>query len=144
MARLGIGCAVAVIVLTSGSSLGAADQPWTPPKPTNLKVLDKNLSGREVVTIMKGFTRGLGVRCSECHVYKGKEPNDLASFDFASDEKEHKETARAMLRMVSAINNDLLKGVGHHADSPKPRVTCYTCHRGEKEPLTEKPEPKSE
>lgn len=136
-----VSCAVAGVLMAVASCL-AAEPPWTPPEPTNLKVLDENLSGREVVATMKGFTRSLGVRCQFCHVYKGSDPDNLASFDFASDEKEHKTITRAMLRMVFAINNDHLKGVGEHATSKQPRVTCYTCHRGEKEPRANPPDTK--
>lgn len=112
---------------------------WTPPNPTNLQVLDKAISTRDLIATMKGFTRGLGVRCQHCHAYKGDNPDDLGAFDFASDEKAEKRTARAMLRMLAAINDDYLKGVGEPPAGGKPKVTCYTCHRGEKKPLTERP-----
>ena len=41
-----------------------------PPEPKNLKVLPKNMSRREVIDVMRSFSRGLGVRCTECHVSK--------------------------------------------------------------------------
>jgi hypothetical protein len=117
----------------AASTPGAAQQ-WSPPAPTNLRVLAKATTGRELIQVMRGFTQGLGVRCQHCHVYKGEDPNDLSSFDFASDEKAPKATARVMMRMASAINDDLLKGVGEVAAAGEPKVSCYTCHRGEKRP----------
>ena len=35
---------------------------------------------------MRGFAGGLGVRCQYCHVHEGNQPNNLSTFDFASDE----------------------------------------------------------
>lgn len=111
-------------------------QPWVPPDPTNLQVFPKTIPKRELVATMRGFTRALGVRCEFCHVGEG---NDLSTFDFASDERRQKRNARAMLRMMSDINFTYL------ADIPEPRpagtnaVTCYTCHRGEKKPITAAP-----
>jgi hypothetical protein len=130
---------VAVVVATRPGVLGA--QSWSPPAPTNLQVLAKDISGRDLITIMRGFTRGLGVRCQHCHVYKGNDPDDLATFDFASDEKAPKRTARVMLKMVRAINSDHLAGIGEPVPAGEMKVTCYTCHRGETKPLTRRPAP---
>jgi hypothetical protein len=107
-----------------------------PPPPTNLKVLPADTEVRALVAMMRGFTRGLGVRCQHCHVYKGDTPDDLTTFDFASDEKQAKPTARAMIRMVMDINERHLKDIGEHAPPGEMKVTCYTCHRGETMPLT--------
>ena len=106
-----------------------------PPDPTNLKVLPKTISKRDLVLMMRGFTRGLGVRCPYCYV--GKEGDDLSTFDFASDEKAPKQTARAMIKMLAEINQSLA-AVG---DKPagEPRARCYTCHRGDKKPLFDRP-----
>jgi hypothetical protein len=120
------------------STPGAAQQ-WTPSPPTNLKVFPKNTPVRELLPEMKRFTAALGVRCQHCHVYTGENPDDLSKFDFASDEKPAKLTARLMLKMAGAINDDLLKGVGEPATAAAAKVTCYTCHRGEKRPLTQRP-----
>lgn len=84
---------------------------------------------------MKGFAQGLGVRCSHCHV--GEEGKPLSTFDFASDAKKEKLTARAMMRMVHRINEQDFK-VKQPADL---KVTCYTCHRGATKPLIAAPPP---
>lgn len=98
--------------------------------PQNLKVLPKDMTGQQVQALMQTFRTALGVECSHCHV---------SQQDRASDAKPQKETARKMIAMVAAINNDLLKGVGEPpaAGAPvTPKVTCFTCHRGTLKPLT--------
>jgi hypothetical protein len=47
---------------------------------------------------------------------------------FEKDDKENKQTARKMMRMMFAINKDNFDG---HQE-----VTCYTCHRGAHKPVT--------
>jgi tetratricopeptide (TPR) repeat protein len=98
-----------------------------PDKFTNLEVLPKDIGKRELVGTMRSMSLGLGVRCDFCHVeVDGKD-------DFASDEKEHKKTARAMMRMVGEINNNLIPKAG--MESPA-KVQCVTCHHGVTEPQT--------
>jgi hypothetical protein len=132
-----------VLVLAAagpGSGLDAQQQQWLPPPPMNLQVLPASVETRALVATMRGFTQALGVRCQHCHVYKGENPDDLTTFDFASDEKPAKQTARAMLRMLQAINGDHLKDVGEPRPAGEMKVTCYTCHRGETKPLTRRPD----
>jgi hypothetical protein len=57
--------------------------------------------------------------CTDCHAQ-----------DRASDEKEDKVTARAMFAMMKEINAN---------PATMAKVTCYTCHRGQKEPLNAAP-----
>jgi tetratricopeptide (TPR) repeat protein len=98
---------------------------------TNLEILPKDIGKRELVAIMRQFSAALGVRCSHCHV--GEDPEDLATFDFASDEKKHKQIARKMMKMTHEINNRLVPA----ADIEEPtRVRCVTCHRGLENPET--------
>jgi hypothetical protein len=89
--------------------------------------------------MMKDFTQALGVRCQFCHSYTGSDPNALENFDFPSDAIPAKATARKMMSMVQMINTDLLKGVGVPAPAGQSKVTCYTCHRGERTPQTARP-----
>ena len=105
------------------------------PPPKNLQVLPKDMTRQQVTQIMRGFTRGLGVRCPYCHV--GEEGADLSTFDFASDEKPTKKTARIMLQNLMETNTRLA-AVG---DKPagEPRVSCWTCHRGEAKPASPPP-----
>jgi photosynthetic reaction center cytochrome c subunit len=121
-----------------------AQQPrWEPPDPTNLQALPKDITKPELVQTMRGFTRALGVRCPFCHA--GEEGKPLDTFNFASDEKPEKVTARKMIRMVMDINGQYLKGVvthdehGDDAADGDAKVTCYTCHRGEQHPASAPP-----
>ena len=57
----------------------------------------KGVTAERLLRIMEfGFTRSLGVNCTHCHV----------AGQWDSDDKGAKETARAMSRMVIAINNE--------------------------------------
>jgi len=84
--------------------------------------------------MIKSFTQALSVRCQFCYSYTGSDPNALEHFDFPGDAVPAKSTARKMMTLLQAINGDLLNGVGEPTVGSK--VTCYTCHRGERTPLT--------
>lgn len=81
----------------------------------NLKVLPKDLSKADIKKMMKGIADSLGVQCDFCH-----DTDDMAK------DTEHKEVARAMMKMTAEINKASFKG--------KSRVTCMTCHNGKAEP----------
>jgi len=97
----------------------------TPDEFTNLQILPKDISKPELVGMMRGFAGALGVRCSYCHVG----PDNLVGMDFATDEKPTKHTARKMIKMVRAINGELLAGI-ETSSGTKVAVGCNTCHRG--------------
>jgi len=109
----------------------AAQGKFPPDSFTNLKVLPKNITQRELLTTMRGFALGLGVRCTYCHV--GKEGQPLDSVNFKSDDKRTKRVARVMIEMVNHINGEHLADV---PDRPEPHVVvrCETCHRGVSRP----------
>ena len=89
------------------------------------------MSREEVVGIMRGFSFSLNVRCEFCHA--AKDGTDAKAMDFASDEKETKRTARKMLRMVDAVNQEYIGKLG----KPSPvQVSCVTCHHGLSIPTT--------
>ena len=111
----------------------ASPPPFAVPPFKNLKVFPKDISRADLLSNMKFFAQSLGVRCTHCHV--GEEGKPLSTFDFASDAKRTKLTARKMLAMVHRINSQDF-GV---TDSSKVKVTCYSCHRGARKPLTEPP-----
>ncbi len=92
---------------------------------TNLKVLPKDISKRELVGMMRGFAGALGVRCAHCHVG----PDNLEGMDFATDKRASKVAARKMIEMVAAINGEYLKGLETSSET-KVVVECKTCHRG--------------
>lgn len=123
----------------------AQDFQW-PDEAENLEVLSDTTGPDRLRAVMQHFTDALGVQCSYCHVGEG----DLSEWDFAADDKEHKQAARVMMRMVQAINNEHLSQLeeGHtheHEDGHththgtdtrllEGHVTCTTCHRGTEEP----------
>src|SRR5215472_17907887 len=102
-------------VLLAGTTQLPAQGKFPPDSFTNLKVLPKNITQRELITTMRGFALGLGVRCTYCHV--GKEGQPLDSVNFKSDEKRTKRAARVMMHMVMHINEEHLADV---PDRPMP------------------------
>jgi hypothetical protein len=98
------------------------------PAPVNLKVLPKNLSGRQVHDIMEQWSAELGVRCSACHLrdLDGIVPGGSPHPRFADDSKPMKGIARLMYTMTLEINRKFIKG---NDGVPAP-VTCGNCHRG--------------
>jgi photosynthetic reaction center cytochrome c subunit len=121
--------------LASTSAAAAPRQsPFKPP--SNLRVLPKETKLADIIPMMKSFTQALGVRCQFCHSYTGSDPNALENFDFPGDDVPTKATARKMMAMLPVINGDLLKGVGRPAPEGQSKVTCYTCHRGDRTPQT--------
>lgn len=121
----------AALLLGAAASIGPARlAAQIPDEFTNLKVLPEDIGRRELIGTMRGFTFSLGVRCTYCHV--GEEGQPLSEYDFASDEKEKKRTARFMLQMMADLNEETLPGISEvstRADPPI-RVRCVTCHRG--------------
>ena len=119
---------VAVLVLLPFAGPGHAQ---IPDEFTNLKLLRKDIGKRELVSIMRDFATALGTRCNHCHV--GEDTNSLEGYDFASDEKEDKKVARAMMEMMREINTVLLPATKREELTA---VRCVTCHRGLENPET--------
>jgi photosynthetic reaction center cytochrome c subunit len=112
---------VLVIHRTSAQKPPAATQPGTPAEQTvdqvqkNIQVL-KSLPESQLVPVMNYMSASLGVRCNYCHVNKD------GVWDYATDEKAEKKSAREMITMVTGINKSTFRG--------NAEVSCYTCHRG--------------
>jgi photosynthetic reaction center cytochrome c subunit len=86
----------------------------------NIQVL-KGLPQSELVPVMNYMSASLGVKCGYCHVNKDN------NWDFSSDEKGEKKTARKMITMVQGINKTSFNG--------NTEITCYSCHRGRTSPM---------
>jgi photosynthetic reaction center cytochrome c subunit len=82
----------------------------------NIQVL-KGIPADQLIPAMQFIATSLGVGCEFCHVEGA----------FEKDDKEQKKTARKMMAMMFAINNDNFEG---HRE-----VTCYSCHRGSTDPV---------
>jgi hypothetical protein len=128
MMRRAVAFGVAALAIVASTTLRAQ----IPEKFTNLQVLPKTITRAELVPIMRGFALNLGTRCEHCHVGEG---NDLSKFDFAADTKPAKATARQMMKMVAALNPQVA-GINDPAPEGKPKISCFTCHRGALKPLT--------
>lgn len=129
--RFRIGGLAATKLILALSLAAVAAQAQVPDKFTNLQYFPKTVSREELIGVMRGFSFSLNVRCQYCHA--GKEGNNLAETNFASDEKETKKTARTMLRMVDAINQEYIAKLGRATSN---RVECVTCHHGLSIPRT--------
>lgn len=86
----------------------------------NIQVLN-GLPQSQLVPVMNYMGSSLGVKCTFCHVKNGEK------WDFVSDEKPEKGSAREMIKMVQGINKASFKG--------NPAVSCFTCHRGNEHPV---------
>src|SRR6267143_2879070 len=82
----------------------------------NIQVL-KGVSADQLIPAMQFIAASLGVQCDFCHLENACDKGD----------KETKQTARKMMRMMFAINRDSFDG---HRE-----VTCYSCHRGANKPV---------
>ncbi|MEO8257879.1 MAG: c-type cytochrome [Acidobacteriota bacterium] len=136
----------------AGQRGGGGDRGGGPPAaavaPQNLQVLPKETTQPQVLQAMQQFTAALGVQCSHCHVQAAAAPGGRGdagggrgrggaapAFDFASDDKPQKKTARQMMLMVREINPKVVAATGR-AETAAARVGCVTCHRGVAIPRT--------
>jgi len=107
------------------------------PPPTNLQVLPKDLTGRQVRDIMETWEGSLGVKCEFCHVPDPQNlgPNGRPRLNFADDSKPDKQIARIMYTMTQQMNKDYIsKAMDLDKDNMGSPVTCGTCHRGHEMP----------
>lgn len=102
------------------------------PKPTNLKVLPKTMTGEQLHELMHKWAGSLGTHCDHCHTTdpKNLDEHGHPRFNFADDSKPEKLTARTMYKMTEEINKNYVSKLPH-ADEP---VSCATCHRGHEKP----------
>lgn len=95
----------------------------------NLQVFPKDIKKPQLIEAMKRFSSATGLRCEGCHVGKGGPA--LEAMEWASDAKEEKKTARVMLKMTKAINDEYISKLGR---AKEVRVSCATCHHGVPKP----------
>jgi photosynthetic reaction center cytochrome c subunit len=116
--------AAAILVLWPAASVLRAQTGESAPKPKttqeaykNIQVL-KDLPPGQLIPAMQFITASLGVECDFCHV--------RGAFD--KDDKATKQTARKMMQMMFALNQQNF--------DRRREVTCYSCHRGIRKPLS--------
>jgi Photosynthetic reaction centre cytochrome C subunit len=85
----------------------------------NVKLLG-DLPVSQFIPVMNYFAASLGRRCNFCHV------NTNGQWDYVSDAKPEKNTAREMIKLVLDTNKTFFKG--------NTEVSCYVCHRGRNNP----------
>jgi photosynthetic reaction center cytochrome c subunit len=95
----------------------------------NIQIL-KGLPESQLFPLMNFVATSLGVQCNFCHVQQGKDTSTgLTKWVWESDEKPEKQTARRMMQMVLSIK------ASNKIDFRENAVTCYTCHRGQTQPV---------
>src|SRR5580765_8166829 len=121
--------AASALVLSVAAWAAAPPPPPPPPAPPaadpsktegrfkNIQVL-KGQPADDLVPAMQFISASLGVDCDFCHVEHAPE----------KDDKEEKQTARKMMAMTMAINQQNFDG--HR------RVTCVSCHHGSMHPAS--------
>jgi cytochrome c553 len=117
---------------------GGARPPRTYTAPTNLKVLPKDMTGKQVHELMEEWAGSLGVHCDSCHTADPNNigPNGRPRLKFEDDSKPEKEMARIMYTMTEEMKANYIKKVADmdKMDSPAAPLTCGTCHRGHLDP----------
>jgi hypothetical protein len=101
-----------------------------PEKFTNLQVLPKDISRKQLESTMRGFAFALNVWL--CLLPCEKPNAKKFEMDFASDDKDTKKIARVMLANGS-INHDYISKLPP-AQTPPVQVQCVTCHHGLTQP----------
>jgi len=122
---------VVITAITTAIAAGVFALPRPANEYTNLKVLPKNISSKNLSKIMiDDFEDGLGVSCGFCHV----EQKDSHKLDYASDEKPEKQIARLMMKMTMGINKNYFKLKHPVIGDSILAITCATCHNGQPRP----------
>ena len=83
----------------------------------------KGISANEFMATMGFFTASLGESCTYCHLEESG-----GNWERYADDNDQKRTARTMIAMVGAINQNFFGG--------RRELTCYSCHRGMEKPQT--------
>jgi hypothetical protein len=116
--------AILIALLTSIHSTSAQQPAVGIVDTPSVKVLT-GLTVPEFEAEMQQMTAALGVTCGFCHL-RG---------NFASDNNPHKATARRMLEMTRAINEQFFPDYKPaDGESRLGRITCFTCHQGNERP----------
>jgi hypothetical protein len=120
------GFVVIAVAATKPPAMKATDNKFT-----NLKVLPKDISEKEMNKIMVDeFEDALGVSCNFCHAKQ----KDSEKLDYASDENPQKENARNMMRMTLEINQKYFMVKHPLIGDSSLQITCNNCHQGQPYP----------
>src|ERR1043165_9122900 len=123
---LGFSIVALFLIFANRSEVVRTTRAQSPPEKTveqlqkNIKVLT-GMPESQLIPVMNFFSASMGRRCNYCHV------NNQGQWDYASDAKPEKTSAREMVKLVMDIN----KTTERLKLDP---VSCYTCHRGRTSP----------
>src|SRR5262249_49516962 len=123
---LGLSIVTLFLICDTRGEAVRANRVQSPPEKTveqvekNIKVLT-GMPQSQLIPVMNFFAASMGRRCNYCHV------NNQGQWDYASDAKPEKASAREMVKLVMDIN----KTTERLKLDP---VSCYTCHRGRTSP----------
>jgi len=94
----------------------------------NVTVLDIT-SKSEMRSYMKSISKDLGVKCSHCH-----------DMDDKSLDTPQKDITREMIKLTRYLNDLLNSQSKDSLDTNKKFVSCWTCHYGQLQPASKRPE----
>ena len=123
---LGMSIVALLLIFDNRSEVVRATKEQAPQEKTveqvgkNIKVLT-GMPESQLIPVMNFFAASMGRRCNYCHV------NNQGQWDYASDAKPEKTSAREMVKLVMDIN----KTTERLKLDP---VSCYSCHRGRTSP----------
>jgi hypothetical protein len=98
------------------SAVSKFSEPEKPAKEAYKNIQSLGVPASSILSIMNTYSYSLGVTCDHCH--------NIGQWE--SDEKPAKATARKMIVMTRALNQQNF--------APRVGVSCYTCHRGNPKP----------
>src|SRR5437588_12568920 len=107
----------ALFFVANDSSHAARNVEQPAPQEKTVEQVDKNIKvlngmpASQLIPVMNFFAASMGRRCNFCHV------NNQGQWDYASDAKPEKNTAREMIKLVLDINKTNFKG--------QLQVSCY-------------------
>ncbi len=120
MKHLIIGSCLFTIALTSLPAQPERKPAMSEQAFKNVRVL-KGIPVDQFMATMGFFSASLGETCTDCHSAESG-----GNWDKYADDNPRKNTARAMIGMMNAINKTYFGG--------KREITCYSCHRGVERP----------
>lgn len=115
---------IGACLLTVAAAIGQAQSEQKPVMAEqafkNVRML-KGIPVDQFMATMGFFSASLGETCTDCHSAESG-----GNWDKYADDNPRKNTARAMIGMMNAINKTYFGG--------KREITCYSCHRGVERP----------
>src|SRR3984885_5605925 len=110
-----VGACLITVAAESGQAPPAQKSQMAEQAFKNIRVL-KGIPVDQFMATMGFFSASLGETCTDCHSAESG-----GNWDKYADDNPRKNTARAMIGMMNAINKTYFGG--------RREITCYSCHR---------------